>query len=308
MDIGAEQQFFLMSRQKILFVETADCFVSLIFQHGNAAGVCGEFPEYPRQLLFGIVIRADIQNQCGIGRIVQKTLVAFIGFNDKVSAGASPVIAREVFRTERIDQSAGNDSGILPEIFKRFRQPCADAGFSAGARDCEIQFGAQFLNGTLQRDGAVNPLHSRRRVFEIGIVFLDRRGVDDCLRRETLIDGSVLFAEFDALCAERLKYCAVFRRMERPVTARDLVSEGTRHLRQCAHPDTSRADKMKFSGQILFHFTELLAVSKFILSIYCFHHRKSNHVFLIMRFSTGRGFMLDSTQRPGRSRIVAAMK
>ena len=51
-----------------------------------------------------------------------------------------------------------------------------------------------------------------------------------------------------------------------------------------------------------------LAVSKFILSIYCFHHRKSNHVFLIMRFSTGRGFMLDSTQRPGRSRIVAAMK
>ena len=251
--VGAEEQLFLSLRQEILPAAFADDPVGAILQHGDARGAAGELPEHARQLLLRIMIRADIQDHGSVGRIVQKALVALVRLDHEIFSRSFPVIAGQRSGTEGVDKAARDDAGILPQIRERFGQPCADAGFSAGARDCEGSPRAQFHNGAFQRDGAVDPFRVFRSQAEIGIVLFDCCGVDDRVRREVLVDGSVLLAEKDALCAQSLKDRRVFRRVKGAVAARHIMSQGTRHLRQSAHPDAADADEVKFPRQ-LFHF------------------------------------------------------
>ena len=73
--------------------KTFDAIVNTALEHCSFSCVGKKFAEHFRQLLFAVMICSDVEDNGVISGVIQKALIAFIGFKHKVSAVAAAIVS-----------------------------------------------------------------------------------------------------------------------------------------------------------------------------------------------------------------------
>ena len=221
-------------------------FINAALQHRSFPDMAEELGENPRQFRLVVVIGSHIEDDRIIGGVTHETLVALVRFIDEIFSASGPVVPGEAPSPEPLDQRPVQAARIGAEIGQRFREVGGDGALAAAAGHRDGTAEIRFANHPFKQFGTVEPGNSLPR-DEIGIILLDRRGVNQEIRTGSANARTILRIDLDSLKLQRVDNPAVFRAVGAAVAAGNQISVVGTHRGQTAHADAADADEVQVS-------------------------------------------------------------